>query len=479
MGDAVRWLAAASILLASAIAAQEPGNSTVDAARRDAARYFDCMARDDRDCWVGMTDAAIHQAAVTAGVTPFFALENRPSLAFEEVALARAWEPFLGGGRLFAFVPYFMVYAPTPDGSQGQTTGFLVGVSDDAGENWSFVDVFELADMSAQDIDRLVPGYATQPRPLTVTASGLDQSLRERWRTELSKPREANPVAGSTQQAVETLIRDSERYAACMTLPDTQCRTALIDVEGMRTGGISPRSGVPLIGFSRFRAQTGVPNSHDFDVARPWEPFAAAGRLYSFVPTFESDAFVGPVMVVNGARVDPRFDRIAYLVAASDDGGQSWRFLPIIAANSSDVDRLIPGYGDGPRPEFLDFEVRETELERSRSLLTLERGFVPVSDAIAYALKAEIREPFDGAVELSVTYDNPADPDEPAVDQATLEPGQTTLEWQSPPHTGFETGESYTVEIEGRDAASGDKLFTHRQDLRFYMTPEIWKATLE
>ena len=128
--------------------------------------------------------------------------------------------------------------------------------------------------------------------------------------------------------------------------------------------------------------------------------------------------------------------------------------------------------------EVLDVEVRETDLERSRSLHTLERTFVPVGDAIAYALKAEIQEPFDGAVDLSMTYDDPANPRQPAVDQATIEPGHTTLEWQSPPHTGFETGETYTVEIEGRDA-SGEKLFTHRQDLRFYVTAEIWKATLE
>jgi hypothetical protein len=480
MGNASRRLAAASILLASALAAQESGDRAVDAATRDAARYFECLARDDRDCIVAMTDAAIHQAAAAAGASPFFDLLSRRPLSFEEVALAPAWEPFLGGGRLFSFVPYFMVQSQPPDGSLGQTTGFLVGVSDDAGENWSFVDIFNLAGKSAQVIDGFIPGYATQPRPVIVTATGPDQALRERWRSELSKPPEANPVAASTQQAVETVIRDSERYAACMTQLDEPCIMALIDVEGMRTGGLLRLIAMRSINLARLRAQTGAPQSYDFDVARPWEPFAAAGRLYSFVPIFESDGAVGPIMVINGeAAVPPRIDRIAYLIAASDDGGQSWRFFPINATNSSDLDLLIPGYGDGPRPEVLDFEVRETDLERSRSLLTLERRFALVGDAISYVLKAEIREPFDGAVDLSVTYDDPADPDQPAVDLATIEPGQTTLAWQSPPHTGFETGETYAVEIEGRDAASGEKLFTHRQDLRFYVTPEIWKAALE
>lgn len=285
----------------------------------------------------------------------------------------------------------------------------------------------------------------------------------------------------SVDAARAAALREAERYINCWLRGDVGCIDEMTHRERLDAAGLLSREVNRLKALMASRA-TFFPNQQIYnwlEAAPAWPPFAVDGVLYAFVPTLET--WTDPVNTWtarsgNGRRTD----RMAYLIGASEDDGESWRFIQVdddSALKSHAIDRVIPGY-DGPQPEIRIVVAESRPVVRSRWLVTKQRGFSPVGDAFAYVLKLDVRREVEEAIDFTVSYENPAVASQPSEFRGSLAPGQRELEWQSPALSGFEFGEKYEVVIEGWDPDSADVLFEHRETLLFQPTQEIWRSEI-
>jgi hypothetical protein len=247
-----------------------------------------------------------------------------------------------------------------------------------------------------------------------------------------------------------------------LTARDQLAAAGLLEEElaQLRAGISAVNPVLPLSGYRRMEAAT------------PWPPTAIGDDLFSFVPYAASFGPPGSGF---------RDDRMSYLIGVSDDGGDAWRFIQISDSSSlspEEIDRVMPGHGEGPRPPVLETFVEERPLAQSRWVETTERGIVPVGGDFAYDMGFALRQDYEGTIDFVIRYDDPADRRQQMLYSGSMESGQRDLRWQSPALTGFETGETYEVVIEGSQAESGDRLFEHRDKLEFQPTLEIWRSVL-
>jgi hypothetical protein len=71
----------------------------------------------------------------------------------------------LDGGRLYAFVPYRST--SNFGGRTSTNQAFLTALSNDGGENWTFVTT-----TNSEQVQRVIPGYTGQPLPPVVFIDG-------------------------------------------------------------------------------------------------------------------------------------------------------------------------------------------------------------------------------------------------------------------------------------------------------------------
>lgn len=265
-----------------------------------------------------------------------------------------------------------------------------------------------------------------------------------------------NAFAAAQQLAVCARANDADCYSAMLDHARLPPPVSAYDVE------LDPRE-VRVINLQF--------TERDFfrwtDVAEPWPPIVLDGPIFIFVPAFSTSGV---------ERLGIRTNAAWYLIGASEDGGETWLFIPVSRypqTRPDAVDRLIPGYGDGPRPEVLPVYIEESPFQSSRWLRTTERYFALADGGFAYALKFEIRRRIKDPIDVTVQYENPADRDVYFRFQGSLDPGQSELQWRSPA-LDFELGETYGVVIEGSDRDSGELLFEHRESLLFQPTRELW-----
>jgi hypothetical protein len=272
------------------------------------------------------------------------------------------------------------------------------------------------------------------------------------------------------------VIRDAEHYVDCMLREDLDCLEASTHWERLAAGGLHSAE------LARLRRGGGVISNYPsvnqdrmdikMETAEPWPAFSVDGVLYSFVPYCES---------ATNEQSGRRLEVMAYLIGASDDDGASWRFIQVndySMLRTHELDRIILGYGDGPRPLVLEHGTQEVPFRRSRWLDTTKRLFAPVDGGYAYVLEFEVRRELDAPIDLTVSYDDPADLDRPLQFRGTMQPGQRVLQWQSPSLRDFEFGRSYQVVIEGSEPESDELLFTHREELLLQPTRELWLSIL-
>jgi hypothetical protein len=278
----------------------------------------------------------------------------------------------------------------------------------------------------------------------------------------------------ATEDARAAALRDAERFADCWTDAHPLCMEDLTDLERLAAAGL-PAPDVQSM-RSILRIARGMWNSADLfhwmEVAEPWPPFTIDDAMFAFVPYFETSGV---------SSQGTREERVGYLIGASDDGGESWRFIQIdedIAAQPEAIDRVVPGYRDRPRPEVFRLEIQESPFAKSDSVETIERAFVPVEGAFAYSVRLRLRRDSRGPIDFSVRYENPADRNQLLQVHGSLESGQRHLQWQSPASSSFETGQVYSIVIEGRDTDTGELLFTHHEELLFRPTRELWRSVL-
>ena len=277
----------------------------------------------------------------------------------------------------------------------------------------------------------------------------------------------------AAQQPVDRVrdaaFREAERFANCLSRGDAACVREFVDGERLAAAGLTARHAAVLGNFVLSLLPPGIVL---LQVERPWPPFAIGDEIVVFVPTLKTVA--RPLL-------NAQVNIMAYLIATSADGGESWRFIVVndlSALTEQEIDR-IPGIAGRPRPEQLSVCIEEPALTQSRWLITRERGFVAADvGRYVYVLTFEIREDIEDRIDFTVSYDNPANPGAPSEFRGSLEPGQRGLPWQSPPLGAFEPGQRYQVLVEGRDSASGDLVFEHRESLVFHATRELWRSVM-
>jgi hypothetical protein len=261
----------------------------------------------------------------------------------------------------------------------------------------------------------------------------------------------------STDSEVAALTRDLDRYAACRREFDADCLSALTHSElnallrpGLKVGetflrpDAAPSDSNPLTALA----------TRQF--ADPVQPFHAGNRLYSFIP-YES---AGPAPV---GWVELK----SFLIGISDDEGANWRFIDGTFIDRTRIARIIPDFELSDLPETEPQIIRSPEPVRSNYLQTTRGGFYYDGEAAAYNLTFNVTKRIRSALDVTIQLDDPSNSGRSQTYQSTLAAGQKTLEIVSPAMRGFEGGKLYSVLLTATDAATGEKVFEHGQQLLF------------
>lgn len=261
----------------------------------------------------------------------------------------------------------------------------------------------------------------------------------------------------SPDAATAALTRDLDRFEACLRDSNTACLTALTHTELREEGSRGqPRYSELWRSISDRAASNSESMLSTRHFAPPAQPFPAGSRLYSLIPYVlgEPDAV--------GWR---QFE--SFLIAISDDGGDSWRFVDGDLVARSRIDRVIPGYRRADLPAAQERMFLVPPASSSEYLVTSRGGFYSDGDAAAYTLVLTVVREIETAVDVAVELDDPQDPERQREYRTSLSPGQGTLDIVSPVIRGFQGGRYYDVALTGTDPTTGAVLFEHRQRLLF------------
>jgi hypothetical protein len=129
-------------------------------ASRDAARLSSCMEAFDALCANSMTDTkileehGISRSQLDQQVGAMYANLKTSQVTYSRFDLGAPWPPFVTLGRRYIFIPYTAVLVGM--GRRVAAKSFFIGVSEDDGSSWKFVDGQRLTkDM----IGQIIPGY--------------------------------------------------------------------------------------------------------------------------------------------------------------------------------------------------------------------------------------------------------------------------------------------------------------------------------
>jgi hypothetical protein len=129
-------------------------------ASRDVARLAACMKALDAACANSLTytrvfeEHGISRDKIYQAVTNLYEQLKSVRGTFARLDLKAFWTPFVVRGRIYIFIPYSgLIKSPTRNVS---TTSFFIGVSEDAGNSWKFIDGQKV---TPDNIDMIIPGY--------------------------------------------------------------------------------------------------------------------------------------------------------------------------------------------------------------------------------------------------------------------------------------------------------------------------------
>ena len=163
----LKCLCAVALLgLAPAVRAAD----SVANALRDAGSLATCMKALDTECTIKWTYTKLLEQQGFALTT----LRAQLNVSFENIRVAQgkierlelgaAASPFPGDGKQYIFIPYLETM-----NLQGQVysqTAYFIGLSDDGGVSWKFVDGFGF---SQKNIREVIPSYGGGPLPPRAT----------------------------------------------------------------------------------------------------------------------------------------------------------------------------------------------------------------------------------------------------------------------------------------------------------------------
>jgi hypothetical protein len=288
-------------------------------------------------------------------------------------------------------------------------------------------------------------------------------------------------IAAQTDEQRAALDRDAKRFANCVLTLQPDCvfdlthvealvaagvRTPYADREAMRQLWSAPTDeATSTNGLSYIEEPSGERMTH-FESLQPGEPFPAGGRLFAFVPFYQTNT-----------SNTGRLERTGFLVAVSEDDGESWRFNVINGwhIQSHQVAALYPELAGRNIPETRNDIVPWPAPAISRYLSTTDGRFTIVEGAAWYEMRFKVRRKSRSEIPLVVSFDNPSEPQRRVTLQAMVAPDQETIEIRSPALTGFQRGEHYEVVVFGFEPETGEALFEHRQTMLFNPTYEMWQ----
>src|SRR5271169_835571 len=129
-------------------------------ASRDAMRLVVCMKAFDAVCANSLTymkiyeDRGISRDLLDKTVSNIYGQLKSDHATYTLFNLSEPWPPFVVGGLIYIFIPYSM--ALEVRGHDTLSKAFFIGVSDDSGISWKFVD----GQKTTQDnIGMIIPGY--------------------------------------------------------------------------------------------------------------------------------------------------------------------------------------------------------------------------------------------------------------------------------------------------------------------------------
>ena len=129
-------------------------------ASRDAARLASCMKVFDAPCAISMTytkileEHGISRSQLDQQVSGMYANVKTSHFTYSRFDLGAPWPPFVTLGRRYIFIPYNAVLEGM--GRKVVAKSFFIGVSEDDGTSWKFMDGQRLTkDM----IGQVIPGY--------------------------------------------------------------------------------------------------------------------------------------------------------------------------------------------------------------------------------------------------------------------------------------------------------------------------------
>jgi hypothetical protein len=129
-------------------------------ASRDAARLASCMKAFDAPCANSMTytkileERGISHSQLDQQVSALYANLKSSHVTYTRFDLGAPWPPFVTLGRRYIFIPYNAVLEGK--GRKVTTKSFFIGVSEDDGTSWKFMDGQRL---TKDVIGQVIPGY--------------------------------------------------------------------------------------------------------------------------------------------------------------------------------------------------------------------------------------------------------------------------------------------------------------------------------
>ena len=139
-------------------------------ALRDAQSLATCMKALDTECtmkWIYtkmLEEQGFSLATLRGQLNASFENLRFGKGKTERFELGAAGAPFAGDGKHYIFIPYQETMSV--QGQRYSQTAYFIGVSEDAGVSWKFVDGIGF---SEKNIREVIPSYAGGPLPPRVT----------------------------------------------------------------------------------------------------------------------------------------------------------------------------------------------------------------------------------------------------------------------------------------------------------------------
>ena len=130
-------------------------------ATRDVMRLVACMKALDAICANSLTYTKVFEGhgisrdRLDQSVTDLYQKLKSVHGTYSRFDVSAPWPPFASRGRKYIFIPYSgLLKSPARDVS---TTSFFIGVSEDDGISWKFVDGLKV---TPDNIGMIIPGYS-------------------------------------------------------------------------------------------------------------------------------------------------------------------------------------------------------------------------------------------------------------------------------------------------------------------------------